>query len=130
MTKIIIVTCLLILFGCGDDSNPKYDSISATGIMFKNESGIEYDMPAILKKADSDYAEVQKCIGIYGVPPLVTIRYINDRFDGVYTTKGNNIYIDPGRFNVLKHEFIHYLFFNRSGNLDEDHKSNLFTECS
>lgn len=138
--KALIAIVILLLAGCGsgDEDNHgygfQYDVQGAAGLKLRfSGAPPNFDFmkdPAYYEKA---FAEVEACSKLQAPAPFIILvkNQVREGSDGFYMSSPSLILLTiPAYPPVMKHEFVHYLLDVNTGDLDPNHKSSLFNDCT
>ncbi len=136
--SVIMLVLVLFFTGCGSKSGVvNMKDITAPSIVA--EKGIYVDQ-SYFDKLEQEFNETVTCTGLEGnfwdisifLMPPPSFPCNGDNLKGKICygefIRPNKILL--GTTSVWKHEVIHYLLYKNRGDLDPDHKSELFHQCS
>jgi len=136
--SLIILVLFLLFTGCGSRSGV-VDPTDITAPSIVTEKGVYVDK-SYFDKLEKEFNETVACTGLEGNFWDVSVFLMSPPS---FPCNGDNLkgkicygeFIRPNKIllgtpSVWKHEVIHYLLYKNTGNLDPDHESELFRDCS
>ena len=128
MNKLLAITSIILLSSCGPDVDFSYDSKTALGHTWRNDTG--QDVSLIVKNIDTVASQISSCTGVE-VPPalIVFVESLPAPMVGRYEhhTQIISLLVVPGSVSILGHEFIHHILWANWG--IKGHDSMWFERC-
>lgn len=137
MRKPILIILCFFLPGCGSEYAP---SASSNNPAIPSAASGIYVEKAYFDLLEQEFLDTVECTGLEGsfwdvaiflMPPptfACTGNNLNGKMCYGEFVKPNKILLADN--NSWRHEVIHYLLYKNTGDLDPDHESELFGECS
>lgn len=128
----------LFLAGCGSSAGPGLSSDTSASTAAPSISGIHIDK-SYFDLFEKEFLEVVECTGLNAdFYDVAVFLYPTPNFPCTGNNlKGKICYGEFARPNKIllgdrmswKHEVIHYLLFKNKGDMDSEHKSDLYSKC-